>query len=559
MKYFTILLFFFILYASKAQTDQELVYGTYFGGENTDFISSSITDSVGNLYIVGRTYSETNIATSGSYQESFNGIADGFIAKFNYDYNLIWSTYFGGEGFDEISDIVVLVNGDIIVTGNTDSEADIATIDAYQETFGGFRDAFLARFSTDGELIWSTYFGGSNYDIGKSLAIDLDENIFIVGTLGSDGMATSGSYQENRGGGLDGLCAKFSNGGALIWATYYGGEFNDEFVDIKINISQELNLLGITSSETNIATTNVHQESLSGIENSFIVKFTLAGDRNWATYYGGESRDIPYSINTDFNNNIIISGYTDSDTGIATPGAHKTIREFTDAYLASFNSEGQINWGTYFGGERREEDSYIEIKGDDIYFTGRTDSEEGIANGSPYQAEYAGPYNDVFNPDIYLSKFNSGGQQVWGTYYGNTGFDGPNKILLIEDNLFLLTGGSTSTEGLTTQDAMNPENAGLADGLFAVFNVDLLISVNEIKSGELSVYPNPANNYFIINLPLTLPENGMVEIYTLEGKRIAVFDHYISGNRIPLNLAPGMYIVSYRSGSVELRTKLMVE
>jgi len=561
--YATILTYFILLFSIQAQTDQELVYATYFGGEGAERINDIAVDQQGNIYLAGYTDSETGISTEGAYQEQYNGgFADGFIAKFDSDYNLLWSTYFGGENPDDILGISVLPDGSLIITGSTDSEFDIATIGAYQEDYGGGGDAFLSKFSAEGDLVWSTYFGGSQYDLSRSLIIDSTNNIYIVGQSSSNGMATPGAYQELLGGFTDGLISKFDTEGNMLWTTYFGGEQGDLFNAINITDQNELVLLGTTRSETNIATANVYQESYNGVIDCFITKFTLAGERIWGTYYGGPGLEQAYGIDSDNNGNIIVSGYTVSTTGIATPGAHKTIKQLNDDFLASFTPDGQINWGTYMGGERRESDGNgVFVKDNDIYFTGRTDSEGGIVAGSPYQVEFAGPNEpEFYTPDIYLVKFNSSGEQLWGTYYGGIGYDIVDKIIMLDENTVALgasSGGSGTT--VTTPDADQPELAGIVDGLLAVFDVDLLTGITALDKTALQVFPNPTSDFFIISLPATIAVNGLVEIYSLEGKRMATFDNYISGNHIPIALSPGMYLVNYRVGELKLRSKLLVQ
>ena len=560
--YATILTYYILIFSVQAQTDQELIYATYFGGENVDVVYDVILDQDGNTFIVGRTQSETGIASAGAYQETLNGIADGFIVKFDSGYNLVWSTYYGGEGFEEIFGVSVLSDNSIVITGVTGSEFDISTPGAFQEELGGDLDFFIANFSNDGDLIWSTYYGGESGDKGRAIVIDSDDNILIAGQSSSDNMATSGVYQEARGGSTDGLITKFSNEGTILWTSYYGGENTDVIFDLVLNNQNELCLLGTTFSDNNIASENVHQETYNGTVDCFITKFTLSGERVWGTYYGGPGFEQAYGIDSDDDGNIIVSGYTISDTDIATPGAHKTTKEFVDDFLASFTPDGQINWGTYVGGERREEDGNdVFVKDNDIYFASRTDSEGGIVSKSPYQEEFAGPFEtEFFNSDIYLVKFNSGGEQLWGTYYGGVGSEIVDKIIMLDENTiaFAASSGDSGTT-IITSDAYQTENAGFADGLFAVFDVDLLTSITEFDKTRLNVFPNPASDYFVIDLPVTIATNGKVEIYSLEGKRMATFKNYTTGSRIPINLLPGMYVVNYRVGELNLHTKLLVK
>lgn len=559
--YTTTIIYFALLFTLSAQTDQELVYASYFGGEDFDIVNDIAVDQQGNIYIAGDTYSETGIATTGAYQEFNNGGSDGFIAKFDSDYNLLWSSYFGGEDNDGVFSISILTNGEIVIVGQTLSEFGISTIGAYQEEFGGLQDAFIANFTQSGNLNWATYFGGESIDWAISSVSDAENNIYFVGQAASNGLATTGAYQENLEGFTDGFISKFSSNGNIQWATYFGGESGELLNSINMNAQSELILFGETHSETNIATENVYQENLNGDQDCFITKFTLDGERLWATYFGGNFFEEAYGIDSDESGNIIVSGYTVSTTNIATPGAHKTVKEGDDDFIASFTPDGQLNWGTYVGGERNEwGGNSIFLKENDIYFASRTDSENGIVNSSPYQAEFSGPFEpEFFNSDVYISKFNSSGTQIWGTYYGSTGFDLVNEIIMIDDNTIALACNTNSSDGMTTPDALDDELNGFSDGLFAVFDVDLLTGVNEIENSTLQVFPNPAKDYFIISLPELNAQNGRVEMFTMEGKRVAIVENYTLGSRISMDLSPGLYLVNYQTNEINYRTKLLVQ
>jgi uncharacterized protein YjdB len=122
-------------------------WATYFGGSGDDY-GNGITDASGNVYITGNTGSTSAIATSGAYQSTFGGgTYDVFLAKFSYSGGLQWATYYGGSGDEAGLGVATDGSGNIDMTGYTQSTSAIATSGAYQTTYGGSDDAFLAQFS----------------------------------------------------------------------------------------------------------------------------------------------------------------------------------------------------------------------------------------------------------------------------------------------------------------------------------------------------------------------------------------------------------------------------
>ncbi len=219
-----------------------LLWSTYYGGNDADEAYSIVTDQDGNIYITGATTSY-NFPTlnpgNGSY---FQGIISGgwdvFILKFSSRGERLWATYYGGSDNEWGNSIAVNLDGEIYVTGVTTSN-DFPTYDpgngAYYQgsSVRGYGDAFVLKFSSTGELQWATLYGGSDYDVGNSITIDNNGNIFITGQTWSNDFPTydpgnGAYYQGNLGGGdQDAFVAKFNNSCSLVWATYYGGSGND--------------------------------------------------------------------------------------------------------------------------------------------------------------------------------------------------------------------------------------------------------------------------------------------------------------------------------------------
>nr|WP_315147182.1 T9SS type B sorting domain-containing protein [uncultured Flavobacterium sp.] len=192
------------------------IWCTYYGGDASFFISVNdyfdrITgigsDKFNNIYISGTTNSINNIATVGAYKE--NLIQDGvnaFIAKFNPNGVRQWGTYYGSNSSspssrDKSESSCTSEDGNIYITGNTRSTTDIATPDSYQVTTNGSDEGFIAKFDTDGNLSWGTYYGGDGQDYIESISYS-QGNIYTMGnTFGSTNLGTSGTVFPSLSGG----------------------------------------------------------------------------------------------------------------------------------------------------------------------------------------------------------------------------------------------------------------------------------------------------------------------------------------------------------------------
>lgn len=149
------------------------------------------------------------------------------------------------------------------------------------------------------------------------------------------------------------LCIMFTTSAQnyRLWATYYGGADQDAGYKISTDASGNVYMTGQTSSATGIATAGAFQNTYGGGVDAYLVKFDGAGNRLWATYYGGSGADFGYGVKTDAAGNIYLTGYTESTSGIATVGAHQTVYGGSnDAFLVKFDSNGNRLWGTYYGG-----------------------------------------------------------------------------------------------------------------------------------------------------------------------------------------------------------------
>ncbi|MFA9212221.1 MAG: SBBP repeat-containing protein [Candidatus Methylacidiphilales bacterium] len=310
-------------------------------GVTTDFIGNIlITGASFSTNSIATSGAHQQVNNGGPSSSGF----DAFIAKFNSNGVRQWGTYYGGYDKDYGTDIKTDNSGNVILIGWTFSNTFIASSGAHQTVYGDSGDAYIVKFNSLGVRQWATYFGGSNNDYGNGIATDASGNILITGcTNSTNAIATTGSHQLLKGVNQDAFIAKFNTSGIRQWGTYYGGSGYDDGNGITSDANGNIMIVGSTQSATSITTTGSYQAILGGFYDAFIAKLNTSGIRLWGTYYGGSNFDYGYGITTDISGNIIITGGTLSTNGIATFGSFQTIHGGDqDVYIAKYSNTGTL-------------------------------------------------------------------------------------------------------------------------------------------------------------------------------------------------------------------------
>ena len=342
----------------KFSSDGLRKWSTYYGGQGGDFGYTIAVDKNDNIVIAGETSSQNSIASAGAFQSQFGGGSqDGFLAKFDSTGNRMWGTYYGGDEnalhiLERIWGVCTDTLNNIIVAGATNAPNNIASTNAYQnmvaDTFG---DAFIAKFNAAGVREWGTYYGGEGYEESYNVATDKSNNILFVGETSSlTGIATPGAHKTTiNAGDADAFLVKFSPQGMRLWGTYYGGAGADRGYGVSAGDSNIIVLCGETGSKIDgIATPDGYQTIYGGsLLDAFIAKLDSNGVRHWGTYFGGAGdEDIATSTHVSASGNILVTGSTNSPSGISTSNAFQTAIDSVnmyDAFIASFSNSGQLS------------------------------------------------------------------------------------------------------------------------------------------------------------------------------------------------------------------------
>ncbi len=423
-------------------------WATYYGampmrldGDATQG-NSIATDAAANVYMAGTTDSYVNIATPGAFQDSLGNLStsypffqgqsnscgwvqNAYLVKFDASGNRLWGTYYGGPPV-YAGDPAPNTYGNNVAT---DAAGNVYLAGITLDTglaSGGFQDtlsatgtdavgnplmsAFLVKFDTNGKRLWATYYGIVIFNSTTSVATDAAGNVYLSGTTSSATGIASGGFQ---------------------------------------------NTLSATG-------TDAVGDPLTNV---FLVKFDASGNRLWATYYGGPYEDYGAGVATDVAGNVYVTGSTFSPTGIASPGAFQDTYDsinialaLTNAFLVKFDGDGNRLWATYYGGAGNAGDNLGRTAATDaagnVWMAGVTGSEFGIASGG-FQDNYVNDPNYILKPtDYFLVKFDANGNRQCATYYG-VGTSNSSVALDTAGNVYMaMTTLGPNTQGWGASNSM---------------------------------------------------------------------------------------------------------
>ncbi|NIT60478.1 MAG: hypothetical protein GWN00_31030, partial [Aliifodinibius sp.] len=210
------------------------IYSTYLGGALDDYGNGIKVDNFGAAYVTGRTFS-SDFPTYSQYQTDQGG-CDVYITKISaLGDSIVYSTYLGGSDIDMGWDISIDNAGSAYITGQTYSSDFPTTASPFQSDQAGV-DVFVTKLSHTGNtLVYSTYLGGDDYELGHGIEVDAYGSAFVAGYTESSDFPTVNAYQLNQAD-LDAFVTKFSNtGNSVVYSTYLGGNGFDNAYGITID------------------------------------------------------------------------------------------------------------------------------------------------------------------------------------------------------------------------------------------------------------------------------------------------------------------------------------
>lgn len=385
-----------------------------------------------------------------------------------------WGRYVGGNDTEEGYDVVVNTTN-IYVCGYTFS-AGLGTPGTQQPNItpnSTNSDAFLSKFDLSGAPVWTTYYGSATSETAKSVALDPQNNIFMVGMTDSNaGIAFGAGADGSYGGVQDAFVAKFTPAGLRTWCAYFGGPSQEQAYSAAA-VGNDVFIAGNTYSSTQVAVgASVHQATRQGPQDGFVAR--LSGSNGavlWASYYGGPGNETGGAVAGGPDGNAYLVGTTTSASLISTAGAwHAGLLGTNDGYLAKLNgTTGARFWGTYIGGNATDGVTEVAVNcAGDVYIVGKTTSSSGFAApATVHQSAYGGGASDGI-----VARFTAGGVFSWATYYGGNDGDYLAGVTIGGDARVFVGGTTFTTTGtaIATPGSSNPSFlGGSTDGFLVSF------------------------------------------------------------------------------------------
>lgn len=590
-------------------------FGTYFGDERFSLHGSTI-DRNGDLYIAGYLKYKNNgnitddypYFNNSPYQGEFaGGISDCYIAKFNSNGELLWATLFGGEKTDVLTGITTDQNNNVYINGVTNSLTGIATSDAIQTERLGAVDMFIAKFNSNGEIIWSTYYG----NVDNMDDHEYDDSYFNTNHFENTSVTPDGSYILHDGTshlyitlswemirGMETISPhnnygnneiiKFTDNGELVWHTSYGiNPINYLTGMCFCNSNLYLNgyVLALPNeNSTYYGNENSLQQVQGGITDTYLAKFNSDGDFIWGSYYGGISgSEASYgsTLTCDNLGNLFNTINTTTSDIMTTQGAFQEERSPSEGgyytpLITKFNDDftnelvPSVEWATFLGKDTdvvgNDNHPLFTTMGDDssIYISGTTNYLNNIATEGIWE------YQPMFShkKNGFITKFDLNGNKLWGTYY--SGDDDSWMVSALpygKNEHFYLTGLTRSHIGLTTETTLQPEWSVWNSESPSYYKYSIFIAHLSPKTSNLSletitnnynIYPNPNIGSFTIQ-QYNYTEGVTIQISDIQGREI--LSKELSENKIyniDLNVDNGIYLVNFMMDNQILTSKKLV-
>jgi hypothetical protein len=394
---------------SSSPSDYEFEWYRTIGGVYDDDCRGVAVDSTDSIYVVGW----QDITGSGTNR-------DVVITKYNSMGQRQWIEYWGGSNDDIGYDLVIDDLDYIYVVGLTKSMGD------------NNGDFVIIKYNSDGQQQWYITWGGSNYDVPGSIAIDGLNNFYITGI--------SRSFGDVDG---DAILVKFNNSWQEQWYVTWGGSNSEDCGDIVVESNDEIYISGRT-------------DSYGSGGDAFLVKYNSAGVLQWQRTWGTSYAQIFSGIATDSLHNIYAVGMTFGHPASSGKGL-----------IVKYNSEGTYQWERIWGVDGSYNNYMYRLiidSKDNLYIAGLTYS-----------------YGTPNNEDAILFNYDTSGNQLWYKTWSTSEWDLVISLCIDSNwNLYLVgntrsysTGGSDILLLKCTWNSINPSDSSL---LMTIFNITIILA-----------------------------------------------------------------------------------
>jgi len=435
------------VFVSKLTSAGAYGWARRIGGASSDFGYGIELESDGSLYLSGQFQDTVDFDPgSGTFNVTSAGMRDAYIAQLDFSGNFIAAQAVGGTGDEYVYDVALAPDGGVYAAGEFSGTADFdPSADVFSLTSAGGLDAFVVRLNPPADdppaFGFARHMGGLGVDAAYALATDAAGNSYIAGYF--NGLA---DFDPGPGycnlisvGDADVFVAKYSPGGALLWARAMGGADADYANGIAVGSDGNVYTTGYFAGTIDLdPSSNDFNLTSVGGNDAFVTALDAAGNFLWAAQVGSTGSDIGYGIAVAPDAGVYVTGYfsgaADFDPGSGTYNLSSA--GSSDAFLLKLTAGGAFTWARRWGGTSTDgayglaigADSSVSTTG---WFVGTVDFNPG-----------AGVFNITSNGsrDVFASRLDADGNFAWAAGIGGTGTDNGSAIAVASDGGVALTG-----------------------------------------------------------------------------------------------------------------------
>ena len=414
-----------------------------------------------------------------AYRLSEDGHVSFELGEFDHDQALVidpvieYGSYLAGEDDDGAVAVAVGPDGSAYVTGfaefSEDAQQFPTTPGSFQPEHSGLitndtgeqgeldpeLDVFVLKISPDGsQLVYSTFLGGEDRDVGNSIAIDADGNAYVCGETVSQLFPVSRNPYLRRlpFGRRASFAAKLSaDGSELLYSTFLGGMDLDLANGIAVDSQGQAVVAGMTTSLNFPLTPGSVGALRRGRREAFVLKLLPDGsDVVFSTILSGSMDETGYDVAVDANDSIFVTGSTNSTNFPTTAGAFQTaLAGGMDAFVAKLSSGGDaLEYSTLLGGEADDGAEAIFVRADgSATIAGTTESPDLPVGEMAFSSDYSG------NGDALAATIAADGSAASCTYLGGSGRDEGRGVAVTAEGDIVIGGNTESDDFPVTQDA----------------------------------------------------------------------------------------------------------
>jgi hypothetical protein len=519
------------------------------GGASDDNAQSVALDAYGHVYLASFLSATTVDMDPGPGIDSV-AIASSTLACYDTDRNYRWSYAFGSGGF-QTAHLATDARGSVIIAGSSfggDLDPGPAVVNAQTNGPGNM---VVAKYDSSGAYLWSFNFGTFSTANLAGVGVDSTGNVYVSGVCFSGTDFDPGPPEAipfSYGGSELNFLAKYDANGNYVWARTMDGPSFFRGAVVAVDPAGNAFLSGSLGDSLNMdpGVTDFVLNSIGPVEDVYLARYRPDGSFQWAGRIAGSLDGYDHAIATYAGDRVVIAGTFrgtyDFDMSTATSNLTATIPGAYDAYVASYDSLGALQWARRYGSSGLDKATCVAL-----------DAIGDVTVGGYYAGSIT--LNDIVDgygwDDVFVARIDYTGDLLWGFGVGSNDYDDPTALAVGSDGSTYITGRFSNTIDLDpgTGDASHT-SAALFDTFLARYDgTSTAMPVANASEAPLTVAPNPLNN----SLAVHSASACTFQLFDVTGHCLQRGRLLAGPNTLNVEaLAPGIYLLRTKATTVRV-------